>query len=201
MIHPSCQIPNLEAIYKQHFGDRKDVSFVEVGAFDGMTYSNTWGTGWTGLYIEANPDFAKQCAINNPHCKVVAAACGDHNGTIDLTVFGEVSTAKLSRWNRDWGMTDETPKVTVPLRTLESILEEEGIGHFDLLVIDVEEMEIEVLKGFDLQKHLPKMVIIELHETQGTAPDQKGYQEPWVTAYLKGYTKIYADAINSIYIR
>ncbi len=98
-------------------------------------------------------------------------------------------------------MTEETPKVTVPLLTLESILEEGGIGYFDLLVIDVEEMEIEVLKGFDLFRHLPKMVIIELHETQGTAPDQKGYQEPWVTLYFEGYKKIYADAINTIYVK
>lgn len=201
MLHPSCQIPNLVKIYGEHFKDYDTVSFVEVGAFDGMTYSNTWGTGWTGIYIEAHPDFAKQCAINNPHCKVVNSACGDHNGTIDLTVFGEVSTAKLSRWNRDWGMTDETPKITVPLRTLDNILEEWEVGEFDLLVIDVEEMEIEVLKGFDIEKHKPKMVIIELHETQGTGPDQKGYQEPWVSDYLKGYKKIYADAINTIYVR
>src|SRR6185436_6877972 len=104
MIHKTCQIPNLESIYKQYFSG--PIFFVEVGAFDGMTYSNTWGMDWSGIYIEAHPDFAKQCKINNPDAIVVHSACGDHNGTIDLTVFGEVSTAKLSRWNKEWGMNE-----------------------------------------------------------------------------------------------
>ena len=55
----TCQIPGLDAIYDQYFGD-KIGSFVEVGAFDGMTYSNTWhlaNRGWYGVYIEAHPDF------------------------------------------------------------------------------------------------------------------------------------------------
>lgn len=70
----------------------------------------------------------------------------------------------------------------------------------DLLVIDVEEAEIEVLKGFTIEHYNPSMVIIELHEKQGTAPHQKGWQTPWVDDYMKGYTKIYADQINTIYV-
>lgn len=199
MIHPTCQIPNLENIYRQYFDGK--IFFIEVGAFDGMTYSNTWGMGWDGIYIEAHPDFAKQCKLNNPHNVVINCACGSESGEIDLYEFGEVSSVKLNRWTRDWGINEQTKKVRVPLRTLNSILEEYNINRFDLLVIDVEDYEIEVLKGFDVQKYQPKMIIVELHEMQGTRPDQKGYQEPWVTDYLKGYTKIYADQINSIYVR
>src|SRR5258706_14970608 len=50
-----CQIPILEGLYEQLFGQRADGCFVEVGAFDGETYGNTAGLadlGWTGLYIE-----------------------------------------------------------------------------------------------------------------------------------------------------
>lgn len=204
--HPTCQIPGLDKIYEQHFGDEIG-TFVEVGAFDGMTYSNTWhlaNAGWAGIYIEAHPDFARQCIHNhryNHKIETIACACGSFNGEIDLTVYGEVSTTVLSKWNRDWGMNEQTPKIKVPQKELSFILGDFNYPKIDLLVIDVEEAEIEVLKGFTLDKYKPKMIIIELHELQGTRLDQKGWQEPWVTNYLKGYRKIYYDAINTIFIR
>lgn len=202
VVHPTCQIPGLPEIYEKVFGPDFIGSFVEVGAFDGMTYSNTWGlanAGWTGIYIEAHPDFARQCIYNhsiNPRIDVIPVACGSRNGEIELTVFGEVSTTVLSKWNRDWGMNENTPRLLVPMKTLDSLVAHQ----FDLLVIDVEEAEIEVLRGFTIEKYQPKMVIIELHEKQGTNPDQKGWQTPWVDNYMKGYRKIYADSINTIYV-
>lgn len=204
VIHPTCQIPGLDKIYEQVFGDHLP-SFVEVGAFDGMTYSNTWGlanAGAKGLYIEAHPDFARQCIHihqENLNIDVVHAACSDRNGKIDLIEYGEVSTTVLNKWTREWGLNEHTKKISVPCYTLETLLFTYKIAYFDLLVIDVEDAEIDVLKGFNLQGHLPKMIIIELHEGQGTGPDQKGWQTPWVDNYLKGYKKIYVDQINTIY--
>lgn len=204
LVHPTCQIPGLSEIYESVFGKGFVGSFVEVGAFDGVTYSNTWGLakeGWEGIYIEAHPDFAKQCANNHAHnqkIKVIRSACGATVGKIDLTIFGECSTAVLSKWNRDWGMNENTPKVRVNMNPLDHILYYSY--DIDLLVIDVEEMEIEVLKGFTLENYMPKMVIIELHEGQGTQPDQKGWQTPWVDSYFRQYKKIYSDAINTIYL-
>ena len=206
IVHPTCQIPRLPEFLLGTFGPDFKGQFVEVGAFDGMTYSNTWGlanAGWKGLYIEAHPDFARQCIhihADHPLIDTVAAACGDHEGEIDLTVYGEVSTTVLSRWNKDWGMDENTPKIRVPLYKLDTILEAHNIVNIDLLVIDVEEAEHLVLKGFDLWKYRPKMIIIELHEGQGTRMDQKGWQEPWVSEYLKGYRKIYFDNVNTIYV-
>lgn len=198
-LHHTCQIPQLEKIYSAYFKEK--IFFVEVGAFDGMWYSNTWGMGWDGILIEAHPDFAAQCKLVNPHQTVINAACGDKEGTIDLYEYGEVSTVKLSHWTKQWGINENTKKITVPLKTLNSILEENGVTTFDLLVVDVEDFEIEVLKGFDVDKYKPKMIIVELHELAGTGPNQKGHQEPWVTSYLKDYKKIYADSINTIYVR
>lgn len=205
--HPTCQIPRLPEFLERYFPDKTDGYFVEVGAFDGMTYSNTWGLteiGWGGLYVEAHPDFARQCIHNhghNPKITTVSAACGAEEGEAELIVYGEVSTLNLSKWNRQWGMNDDTPKIKVPKYTLETLLYLNKIDSFDLLVVDTEETEIEVLKGFNLHAHRPKMAIIELHEKQGTRIDEKGWQEPWVTNYFKGYQKIYADQINTIFIR
>lgn len=205
IVHPSCQIPGIAEIFDEYFGDTG--TFVEVGAFDGMTYGCTWGlaeAGWKGLYIEPHPDFARQCITNHathPNITTVCTACGNRNGFTFLTIYGECSTTKLDKWNKEWGMDENTPKIEVPIKRLDDVLDDENIlTGFDLLVIDVEGSEREVLEGFSLQFFRPKMVIIELHEGLGTMPYQKGYQTPWVDNYMMGYEKIYSDKINSIYV-
>jgi len=65
----SCQIPNLKKIYREIFGDCAFGTFVEVGAFDGESFSNTSGLadfGWRGLYIEPISEFAIQCKKGTP---------------------------------------------------------------------------------------------------------------------------------------
>ena len=199
-IHPSCQIKGIGELFKKHLPNTG--IFAEVGAFDGITYGCTWGlakAGWQGVYVEAHPDFADTCAKNHEgnNVKVYPVACGSFIGETDLTIYGEVSTTKLDRWSKDWGMNEDTPKIRVPQKTLDWILNDAGVYHLDLLVVDVEGAEIEVLKGFSLR---PKMAIIELHEKSGTREDQKGWQTPWVDKYFSGYDKIYADEINTIYV-
>ena len=49
-----CQIPNLADIYLENFGYKRDGYFVEVGAYDGVSWSNTFGLaaiGWGGRYL------------------------------------------------------------------------------------------------------------------------------------------------------
>lgn len=41
-IVPECQIPTLPEILEEHIGFRTDGRFVEVGAFDGFKWSNTY---------------------------------------------------------------------------------------------------------------------------------------------------------------
>lgn len=200
LTHESCQIPT-QIIYPllPEMG-----TFVEVGAFDGMTYGCTWGlakAGWRGVYVEAHPDFAAQCISvhrSHPNVDTFACACGPVEGFTELTVYGECSTTILSKWNKEWGMDEKTPRITVPVRTLDSILSEAKVTDIDLLVVDVEEAEIGVLQGLSIR---PRVAIIELHEGQGTGIDQKGWQTPWVNEYFKGYKKVYFDNVNSIYVQ
>ena len=52
---PSCQIPYLHHLYSRFLGDRADGVFVEVGAYDGVFVSNTWGLaerGWLVAWAE-----------------------------------------------------------------------------------------------------------------------------------------------------
>ena len=54
--------------------------------------------------------------------------------------------------------------IRVPVRTLDSILEEAGSpAGFDFLSIDVEGHEIDVLRGFDIARWRPRLIMIEDH--------------------------------------
>ena len=147
------------------FGGRKGY-FVEVGANDPRERSQTWHleqAGWTGVLVEPQPDLA--AALKRARSgKVFEAACStpENSGRmLPLHVAGPLSS--LDRHTMAPGASPEKV-IAVPVRTLDSILEEAGTpGSFDFLSIDVEGHEIEVLRGFDIVRWQPQLILIEDH--------------------------------------
>ena len=71
-------------------------------------------------------------------------------------------------------------EINVRKKTLDGILEESNFSRIDFISIDVEGHEIEVLKGFSLEKYLPRIVLIEdnSNQTDRTIPEymrRRGY--------------------------
>lgn len=193
MISPTCQIHNLEGILKTYLPEIG--YFVEVGAFDGYSYSNTWhlaNNGWKGIYVEPIAEYADKCRETHRenNVRIIEAACSNLNGFIKLFKGQDIVSA-----NNDMvkGYSFE-----VPCFTLDTILENEIINP-DLLVIDVEFHEKEVLQGLTLKKWKPKMVIIEAHEHH----ENESYRlnADFINDYFRKYKKIYSDGINNIYVR
>ena len=68
------------AVFKQCFDDDaldyRGV-FVEMGALDGLTYSNSFAyesaLNWTGVLIEANPEACPLVWRNRPHARVLCS--------------------------------------------------------------------------------------------------------------------------------
>jgi hypothetical protein len=96
--------------------------------------------------------------------KVFAVACSsaEHAGrTLPLHIAGPLSS--LDRKGMAPGAVPERV-IEVPIRTLDSVLEEAGAHEgFDFLSIDVEGHEIEVLRGFDLARWQPQVILLEDH--------------------------------------
>lgn len=82
-------------------------------------------------------------------------------GDADETALAELTDEMMT--NR---MESET--FACPIRTLSSIIEEEGIQQIDLLKVDVEKSEREVLMGIE-PRHWPmiKQIVLEVHDTEG----------------------------------
>lgn len=208
VVHPTCQIDPgvLDRIFQETFGYKTDGIFVECGAYDGKTYSNTWGLakiGWRGLYIEPDPDNMARCFKEHEHNDKVGlcmCAAGDRNET-DVPLFQAGWGSALSKN----AYMEVSKEITTTMHTLDYLLPRWNIPEaFDLLVIDVEFHETEVLRGMTLERWRPRLVIIELHEENrfGWPTELSKPHAEFANEYFREtYDKVYCDHINTIFRR
>jgi FkbM family methyltransferase len=208
-----CQVKGLAEIYLKYFGYIEDGYCVEVGAFNGKNWSNTWGliqVGWRGLLVEPNPDHYHDLVKEykgNSKVTTLPYAIGSYDGLAKLYLGGSNTTIKpemIDIYNSIWdfrtAQLDEEKFVWVPIFELDSVLEDHNCPQgFEVLVVDVEGAEMDVLNSFDLEQWQPKIAIVETHEQY---PDKRLNQKAAkVDEYFKTYEKVYADHINSVYVR
>lgn len=145
-------------IHRHYFPRLRNGTFLEMGAYDGVTFSNTKFfedvLGWSGVLIEAHPTAARALDLNRPKCKRFHCAVSTREGSIEFIVNanGPVSSAKdftSETHHANWHATNSTEVVRVPSRPLSSILREAGIKRIDFWSLDVEGGELEVLKSMD----------------------------------------------------
>jgi FkbM family methyltransferase len=173
-----------------------DGVFIEAGAYDGYYESNTYWferrRGWTGLLVEPIPELASEARRQRPRTRVVECALipFDSNletvtmrygGPMSLVPGAQVNDAADREHARTGaeGMRREVYEVTVPARTLTSVLDECGIHEVDLLSLDVEGYEASVLRGLDLTRHAPRFIVVEALD--------EDHQRPDIEAVLGGY--------------
>jgi FkbM family methyltransferase len=221
---PTCQIARLAELYEAVFGQRADGTFVEVGAFDGDTYSNTSclaDLGWRGLYIEPVPRFAEICRWrhrDNARVSVVECAVGATPGRATIQIAHsfssmhaetiEQSKAAFRQLRSDEALVPfeavfagETAEVAVV--RLDDLLARHGFAPgFDVLVVDVEGHEAEVFASFDLAAWRPRLVIAELmdlhhHHVQAAA----GTPNLRSRILAAGYEHLHVDAVNTVFER
>lgn len=211
---PTCQIPHLHYLLQKFLGKRENGHYVEVGAYDGLFASNTWGLaerGWHGLLIEPVPHLAEACRRNYIHrekVRVAEVAIGESDSEIVLDLAGALTTANtelLAEYTQvDWAkgaLTSE--RVTVQCRSLNDVLIENHVPQgFDLLVVDVEGFEREVFRGFDMDSWKPKMLIVELADTHPDLTSTES-QDAFLGRAISatGYEISYKDWINTIFVR
>jgi FkbM family methyltransferase len=207
---PTCQIATLPQIYQSVFGDDHIGTFVEIGAYDGLTYSNTYGLaemGWRGLYVEAVPEYCGSCRHNHADYENIDVVCACVGSGEDATLYiaGEYTTTSqefIDLVPAGWHITYSGGEMVQTI-TLDRLLDKHWHEHkeTDLFVIDVEGGEMAVLNGLTMDYWRPKMVIIEACERH-PKPDRR-INAPGINAYFRhaGYNKIYSDDCNNIYTR
>lgn len=211
----TCQIQYLGQLYEFVFGQRADGHFVEVGAYDGITFSNTSclaDVGWAGLLVEPVPAFAAQCRKRyrgNAKVEVVEVAAGAQAGEIELVVAGALSTANpiQAAEYRDvaWAAphVKGAARISVRQSPLDEILDDMHMPEgFEVLVVDVEGFEGEVFAGFDLDRWRPILMVVELSDTHpDLISNRLSHLELSRQLQGSGYDIVYKDLINTVMLR
>lgn len=179
---------------------------VDVGAFDGKFLSNTLlleEKGWTVLCVEANPHQAKALAENR--ALTASVALSDHSNPsqdfwvrIDENSPLGASNAAAAGSSLKPRLNDKDPWeweiVKVPVLTLEELLAKtEDIPKVDVLSVDAEHGDADVIRGFDVWKWLPKVIIAE------TFPALNDLVTPQLEPY--GYKIAERREFNNLYVR
>lgn len=158
-------------ILNEMFNGKKKGFFVEVGCIDGRRFSNTLvfeQLGWKGICIEAHEDYIellKQNRSKSIVCHCAVADTDEDTVTFYANKRGSLSTLDRSaeaRWQKDYSeyFTGFEEQV-VQKRTLNSLFAEHGVKRIDVLSIDIEGYEVQALKGLDLQKYRPVVIVVE----------------------------------------
>lgn len=176
--------------------------FVDVGAFDGINYSNTYDlltNDWFGIYVEPNEN---SCNKLNKNCGGYSyilhnlAASNVDDKEVEFYLNGEFSSVvPMNEVVKAQNIKQEIVK-KVKTVTLDTLLNQ--LNTYQFLSIDVEKHEIEVLEGYDISKHNPFFAVVETH-----AKDHRYSKK--ISNYCdfyfnkKKYKKYFSDRVNTIY--
>ena len=177
---------------------------VEVGAGPQEFISNSKhfrNCGWRTIAVEPNPKFVKQHKDNNS--EVYQYACSNEEKETTFTI----------NYNNDYWYSQENDGVSfsslgikydnvpehntqevIEVQTikLNTLLDKIDVNSIDILSIDTEGWELEVMMGFDQEKYLPKVIVLENFQ------DNISY-EPFMRD--RNYIKHSQLGYNEIYVR
>jgi len=151
-------------LFKLLFSKAINKTFVELGAYDGLHWSNTrffeYCLGWKGLLIEASPNIYPDLVKNRPyaHKMSFAPTCQDANAMLTFDNRAKPTSGIVS------STTDFKGVVTVPCGPISPVLNDiltKEYGRITLFSLDVEKSELAVLKTIDFTKVQVDVWIIE----------------------------------------
>lgn len=177
---------------------------VDVGAYDGVSMSNTLyfeQRGWRCLCIEPINEVFQICHLMRKETVKCCASDSDKKDQ-EFTVFylPDNNTSAISSLQPDERLIqshkhliDRTQSYRVHVRSLTSLLDEHNFPKdIDFISIDTENTELDVLKGIDFTKYNIRLLVIE-----------DNFDEPHCENYLKpfGYEKINRIGVNNFFLK
>jgi len=199
-----CYTRNFEDVMLQRvFADVPKGNYLDVGASLPVEDSNTYALyqqGWRGVAMEPLP-LEKFWRQNRPEDVFLNVAVGAQPGNVTLHVF---DAAQLCSAMPDtvvhWAQHGREPlgNIQVSCVTLNQVVDEHLPDHeLHILSIDVEGMEHEVLKGLDLSRHRPWVIVLEVVLPGSTTQSPHSWEPDLLAA---GYLDAYFDGVNRFYL-
>lgn len=197
-----------------------DGFFIEMGAMDGVKYSNTLHLekykNWKGVLVEPSISNYKKCKKNRPASNVYNFLCSSfkNSGTeklfydIGAMSFSKVDNADLNYEEhlnaaRKILSKDALDEKQYPIKCIaitELLQKSDAPKLINFFSLDVEGAELEVLNGLDFDKYLIQYLLIESRDNKKTIKFLKDYdyvliEEPEETNLLFSHASFNSEKI------
>lgn len=153
-----------DRILFEKFLNYKDGFFIELGAMNGITYSNTLffekTLGWKGMLIEPTNQY-EQLIKNRPNCINYNYAISETEGEVKFLgnhALGGIVDTMHENHRKGWKLDTLGSEYTVKSIPIKKLLQKHNIQKVDFFSIDVEGGEIEVLRTYDWK--IPTYVVL-----------------------------------------
>jgi FkbM family methyltransferase len=177
--------------------------FVDVGAHHPFRFSNTfllYQRGWRGINIDARPGGMDVFRRRRPRDISIELGVSEAPGRLEFHVFAEPALNTFDpalareRLSLGWPMTGTQWVECLPLaQILRRELPALGASDIDLLTIDVEGLDLQVLRSNDWGRFRPRAVVVEV-----LASDVAGLMKSDIAALLSGVGyEPFAKLVNS----
>jgi FkbM family methyltransferase len=193
-----------DLIIKKIFKGKRNGTYVDVGCYHPLVGSNTYllhkNYGWTGVNIDANPETISLFNKKRPNDINLNFGVGEKNENLTFYRFTEPAVNTFSKAFYEERLKQgsvllEEKKIEV--KTLAQLLDLSKLNKpIDVLDIDVEGLDVEVIKSNNWDKYRPKLILIEDQAEVGSMLELPSYK------YLTplGYKLIFNTFSTSFYL-
>jgi FkbM family methyltransferase len=181
--------------------------FVDIGAHDGVSYSNTFyleeKLGWTGIAVEPIPEVFEKLNSNR-RCKKVNGCISSKSGKAKFQILSgrsEMLSGLVDEYdyrhlelirNEEIMYSVKRQEIKVECYKLSEIFAKHQFNHIDYLSIDVEGAEYSILNSFDLERYNIQVISVENNYKDGRIPQllvKKGFEFHSVVGHDDFYKK------------
>lgn len=185
---------------------QKQINYLDIGAHSPTYLSNThyfYLQGSRGVCVEADPALIPAFQRQRPDDVCLNVGVGISEGEADFYVMSAPTLNTFSKEEAEryqsYGKHRIEDVVKIPLRTVNNIISENFDGSPDYVSLDVEGMDLDILKSFDFLKYRPQVFCIE---TLTYVEDKKERKITEIIEFMQqqGYF-VYADTyINTLFV-
>lgn len=197
-----------EDCYITKFFAKRDPGFyVDVGCFHPRRYSNTYllrqYMGWRGINIDANPDVIKEFDKDPGNNINVHAAVDEVEREVELVIYKGAAHSTIDDERKKVNESlDIRYKLTVQTQTLEKLIDKnvDKSQKIDFVDIDVEGVDLQVLRSLNINRFKPSLICVEDHEFLRSINNSKPSE---IFEYMRsqGYKLASQFQVSSFYIR
>lgn len=181
-------------VFAETDGSVKKGRFLDLGAFDGKTFSNTLRLtelGWSGVCVEPSPRaFVALMKTHeaNQGIHLINAAVGPDRHLVDFHDSPDAVSTTLEAHRKKWAKDTAFQPIYVCQVTIKDILDR-FIGGYDFVNIDTEGTSADLFLAFPIAEMKPKCICVE-HDGRNVEIANHGY--------VHGYSPVYLDGNNII---